>query len=187
MILYTFLTPEDQKPRFRNKHLNVHRKYLCDALGQVYSMNYQNSMTEYPKPLKPCSPPRALKGQGNCYMIAAGVLTVFSQEQIRKKADILLSSKEYGETYDTDTKQWSSQHNTIMQEPVVEKDVPHNVMISYKDQQTKVVSTVACESYQKALDYCKDCNNPAYVFKIYKLVDIVTFEPQPLLMIVTPV
>jgi hypothetical protein len=186
MILYTFLTPEDQKPRFRNKHLNVHRKYLCDAAGQVYSMNYQNSFTEYPKPLKPCTPPKALRGRGNCYMIAAGVLTVFSQEQIREKSDNLINS-EYGETYNTDTKQWSSQRNTIKQEPVVEKDIPHCVIVCHKDHETKVACHVMCESRQKALDYCRDCSTNDHVYKIYKLVDVVTFEPQPSLMHVNPV
>lgn len=189
MKLYSFLSNANQQERFRTRanYQGVSRKYMCDCEGNVYSMYYANSVNVAPKMLKPVATPKFLKGQGKCYFINAGVNFVFSQEQILKMNDALWTNGT-SETYNTETGEWLIESIQQEQEhPVVEKDVPHCVIVGYKDHETKVACHVMCESRQKALDYCRDCNDPAYVYKIYKLVDVVTFEPQAPIMHVTPV
>ena len=92
------------------------------------------------------------------------------------------------ETYNTETGEWLTEsiQQEQKQEPMVEKDVPHCVIVCHKDHETKVACHIMCESRQKALDYCRDCSTNDHVYKIYKLVDVVTFEPQPSLMHVNP-
>ena len=190
MKLYSFLSQANQQERFRTcaNYQGVSRKYMCDCEGNVYSMYYANSVNVAPKMLKPVATPKFLKGQGKCYFINAGVNFVFSQEQIVKMSTALWTNGT-SETYNTETGEWLTEsiQQEQKQEPMVEKDVPHCVIVCHKDHETKVACHIMCESRQKALDYCRDCSTNDHVYKIYKLVDVVTFEPQPSLMHVNPV
>lgn len=184
MLLYTFLTIADQKQRYVAKHPNVARRYLCDVNGNVYSMGYQNSNNGEPRLLRPCVAPKHLRNQGNCYQIAAGVYSVFSQHQIVKKCNKLFDDKTQ-ETYDTETKQWSKESDIIKEEQIVEKDIPHRVYIYTKD--GEYVNDFRFDSKRLALEWCTDDASEDYRYQIFQHVETLSFTIPAPIMHVNPV